>query len=153
VGREGKGVQKVWFPEGSTMRPRRQSRITLLQVLTLVLVVGCGDNSGRQRISGEVTFQGRPVDQGSIEFLPGPGVASHAGAVIENGRYTIPADKGLLPGLYAIKISWPERQGRPNEVPGVPAGSRDLIPSKYNSKTTLTREVQQGANVIDFHLE
>jgi hypothetical protein len=135
------------------MRPKSQTRFALLQVLTLALAVGCGDSSGRQKVSGEVTFQGKQVDQGSIEFLPGPGVASHAGAVIENGRYTIPADKGLLPGLYAVKISWPERQVRPDEAPGVPAGSRDLIPPKYNSKTTLTREVHQGANVIDFHLE
>jgi hypothetical protein len=122
--------------------------------LALAFANGCGDSSGRQKISGEVSFKGKPVDQGSIEFLPGPGVASHAGAVIENGRYTITAEKGLLPGLYAIKISWPDLQGRSDEAPGVPAAiTMDLIPSKYNSKTTLTREIQQGANVIDFHLD
>jgi hypothetical protein len=118
------------------------------------LAAGCSQGDGRQEVSGEVTFQSKRVDQGSVEFIPLGGGASHSGAPIVDGRYNIPANKGLLPGKYAVKISWPERHGKLEELPGAPGPvPKDRLPPQYNIKTTLTREVKEGVNVIDFHLK
>lgn len=138
-----------------TARPRFPDRLAFATAFVLLLAVGCGDPSGRQKVSGQVTLKGQPVDQGSLEFIPtaADGV-SHAGAVIENGHYTIPANKGLVPGNYAIKIYWPERIIKTEEAPGpLGPGPKDRMPFKYNTKTTLTREVKQGDNTFDFHLD
>jgi hypothetical protein len=67
----------------------------------MLLAGGCGDpTGGRQRISGPVTWKRMPLDEGVIEFhaqgdaAPGH-VRTRSGALIKDGRYLIPKDKGL----------------------------------------------------------
>src|SRR5262249_34110494 len=142
------------------MNRPRGPRGLLPVVLVLLLTGGCGDADGRQKVSGTVALKGQPVDAGHLEFIPMDGGGSHAGATIENGKYTIPADKGLLPGNYTVKVYWPDLTSQPKRAAGETPGPGDdrqipknRMPPKYNSKTTLTREVKKGANTIDFLLD
>jgi hypothetical protein len=44
-------------------------------------------------------LDGKPLDQGTIEFVPAAqGVLS--GGVISSGKFDVPASKGLTPGTY-----------------------------------------------------
>ena len=79
----------------------RLGRLWLGVVLVIVTAVaGCGRNPlGRLAISGKVTLNGRPLEQGTIAFEPTvrqTGVAS--GSNIVDGSYSIPTEKGLPPG-------------------------------------------------------
>jgi hypothetical protein len=101
-------------------------------------------------VSGEVTFQGQPLDQGVIQFTPKGGAAgTFGGAPITNGKYEIPAEAGLDPGTYEVRITSPKggtavTEEMPGEA-GPPAEER--IPEEFNVKTTLEHTVtKEGPN-------
>lgn len=80
--------------------------IVCLIIMVSFCLAGCGapDPLQRQQVSGEVSLKGTPIAEGTIEFSPvGEGTAS--GAMIEAGKFTIPANKGLPPGDYIVRIS------------------------------------------------
>jgi hypothetical protein len=125
--------------------------------LGLVLSAGCNSKSptGRYTVSGTVTFQGKPLDQGTIEFAPeGGGAAS--GTVITGGAYTVPERQGLRPGSYQVRIysSDAAATGPASEFPGQATQvAKERIPIQYNSKSTLTAKVQEGgSNQFNFDI-
>jgi hypothetical protein len=131
----------------------------LVLVLGVVLIAGCGDPNARRAVSGTVSLNGRPLDQGSIYFAPIGQGSSEAGATIENGKYSIPRDVGLVPGTYKVSIFSYDRGGakvQSEEIPGEPGATqfKERIPRKYNADSKLTAEVTaSGKNVFDFNLD
>src|SRR5438094_3135175 len=115
----------------------RRQRCILVLFPALGLLVGCGhDPNARQAVSGTVYFKGQPLDQGRIHFVPTNKGPSETGATIENGKYTIPRDLGLVPGTYKVSVYSYDRKGAKvpsNEIPGEPAATqaKERIPSKY----------------------
>ena len=78
---------------------------SLPAAVVLVFAVGCGRSSSLEKaiVSGKVTYQGRPVDQGMIRFVPtketkGPAAA----AMIVQGEYTVKAAGGVPVGTHQI---------------------------------------------------
>src|SRR4051812_876962 len=115
-------------------------------------LTGCGgatDNLPRQAISGEVTLGGKPLPSGSIQFVPREtSTATEAGAPIKDGRYAIARDQGPVPGTYVIRIySSSDEMVKPEDgIPGsVHPMPKELVPEKYNTKTTLSAEVKPEA--------
>jgi hypothetical protein len=136
--------------------PRR----CLLVLSALLTAIGCGEPNplGRRAVHGSVTFQGKPVDYGGIQFMPDDlqrGVSS--GAMIEGGKYQIKTSQGLPPGSYKVMISSPDRvekekvEGPPGEERTV---ARELIPRKYNLETELKLDVPKarGSHEANFNL-
>jgi hypothetical protein len=116
----------------------------------LCLCSGCGRGDGRSELSGTVTFDGEPVDGGSIAFLPiddGAETRSKPGARIEAGKYHIPAAKGAMPGKYRVEIHWPKKTGKKvpfDDPPTLIDETREVVPAKYNRESTLTVDVTQA---------
>jgi hypothetical protein len=137
--------------------PMVRSAVVLIAVL---FVAGCGrkDPYDRQPLTGTVTFQGQPLDKGTIQFLPqDPARAFSAGALIQDGRFQVSREQGLPPGTYRVAITSPA----PSKGPAVePAGAPGLkmpplgterIPAAFNTATTLTAEVTaDGNNAFEF---
>jgi len=133
-------------------------------ILGLVLLAGCGgggDGLPRERVSGTVTLDGKPLASGSIEFVPGGAgdagtPALSAGATIEDGAYDIPRESGLTPGKYTVSITSAAGGGAAaaNEAPGpAPKAAKEAIPEKYNKESTLAAEVKAGGgNTFNFDL-
>jgi hypothetical protein len=137
----------------------------LLSGLALVLVSGCGETGlARCEVTGQVIFKSQPLDEGIIEFEPLDGQGSKSGALIKNGDYQIPKDKGLFPGRYKVTLiagfgrsgggnAGIEREAskgaaRPAFVPG-----KERIPPEYNVKSNVVREVKkEGPNRFDFDI-
>src|ERR1700730_1280876 len=67
--------------------------------LFLILMVGCGGSSAS--VTGEVTYNGEPVGNGFITFLPADGKGPSAGGEIENGHYAV---DNISPGSKQVKI-------------------------------------------------
>ena len=131
--------------------------------LAAILCTGCGgDSSGRLPLAGEVTFDGPPLDKGSIEFHPEGGAAGLTGGVITNGRFEIPAEQGAVPGTYTVRIYSSGAEGSAEavatEAPGPEAAQEPLaverIPSRYNVDSELQTSISDdNSQELKFELE
>ena len=65
----------------------------LLPSLVLLLVGGCG-GSGLVDVRGKVTYDGQPVQRGTIAFFPSDGKGPTTAALITNGRYMLKVPLG-----------------------------------------------------------
>jgi hypothetical protein len=120
-------------------------------------ILGCADGKPkRYAVSGQVKFQGKPLDQGGITFL-GEDLGHGTGwSAIKDGRYSIPAKEGLLPGRYKVAVNSADPKNRtpdPDSPPGYLPVPKDRIQSKYNSQTTLSADVTaEGTNTFNFEV-
>ena len=123
--------------------------------LLLVLLSGCGSSA---YISGDVTYDGEPVEKGTITFLPADGKGASAGGVIEKGHYKAP---NVPPGAKIIKIeavsaitfarSSEELAREAKSGTKTPAKPADLIPNNAVGNNTKA-ELKAGDQKLDFHL-
>lgn len=121
--------------------------------------VGCGPSGdGRVPLAGEVTFDGEPIDHGSIELHPeGEGLVV-TGGLIRGGRFDIPVTQGPKPGSYLVRVysSGDPVEPDPDEAPGPEAVdkiSEERIPAKYNKETELKLVVgDRGQRDVRFEL-
>ncbi len=108
----GAGVSPVWrnwgFPAtGETPVPLALTPI--LVALVLLVLVGCNDMDGprRYRLSGSVTYDGKPVPAGIISLEPDTSLGnSGPGTLVEftNGRYRTTRGKGTVGGPHLVRI-------------------------------------------------
>jgi len=126
-----------------------------LVALPAILATGCGSSDPRLAVSGTVKFKGQLLDQGRIEFHPPDGKGTQSGDVIQNGRYAIPREKGLLPATYEVRIfSYDEKGPKIEAIPGEPGlGFKERIGKKYNTESSLKAEVKPGNTTFDFSVD
>ncbi len=127
--------------------------------IAAILLTGCGPDTGLLGISGEVSLDGVPIERGTIRLSSTEGVKQSAtGAMIKDGKYAIPREKGLLPGTYHISITAVDDDAPRiilKDASGKPAGSvaKELIPAKYNVKSEETVELTpEGDNHFVFEI-
>jgi hypothetical protein len=156
-------------------RPPRRSVIAGLVAAVLLFVSGCGDDDGlgqRYRVTGTVTFNGKPLEQGRINFQATTPEGRSAAGDIQEGVYRLttqtPGD-GALPGKYRVSISAKEVdlskvEARSKKQGGTLPSKKDLgkafqtarrlVPAKYESPGTsgLEADVKEQSNTIDFPL-
>jgi hypothetical protein len=138
----------------------RPSFLVALPVL-LIITFGCGSSSETMRVSGKVTYDGKPIETGSIVFVPiSDGTAPGAGGSITDGAYDIPASSGPLKDVkYRVELSAMRKTGRKlrnimtTDSPTMEE-TENYIPVTYNSKSTLqTTVTPENAGKQDFTLE
>lgn len=136
--------------------------IWLSMFIGATLVIGCGE-AGPERISvsGEVTYNGDPIEDGEIAFFPDEGTsAPPSSAPITEGKYKLPPQWALVPGTYRVAIRSYRVSLQSKMLPG---GGLDrpptsggiehkeqLLPAKFNTKSTLEPlTVQSGQGAIE----
>ena len=128
------------------------------------LVSGCGRDRGPERVvvSGTVTYNGKPLSEGMIRFVPLPNCpVPAAGAPISDGRYQVDRLGGVPVGTHKIQIEAYRKRATPSKPDAIalpPRGRGDLpeqyIPKKYNADTVLEITIPPGSRAItqDFNL-
>jgi hypothetical protein len=152
----------------------RRSSIAAISSAAVLIVVGCGDNTGlpaRYPVSGTVTYKGAPVEKGSITFEPTSADARHASGAITDGSYTLTTlaeNDGAMPGDYKVVIISTELDT--SEIQARSKGgaahhdeafakavktAKNLVPKKYGRSDTsgLTAKVEAKSNTLDFDLK
>jgi hypothetical protein len=126
-------------------------------VVVATALAGCaGSPDGRQAISGTVTLEGQPLDQGQIMFFPEEGQDTVGGAPVLNGKFKIDSKQGLKPGRYLVRLTAGDGKTPNNEEAGAPGGSTnivsvDRIPDDWGIRSTQKIEVKSsGSNKFDF---
>jgi hypothetical protein len=118
-------------------------------LISMALWLGCGgDSSGRYAITGTVTLDGAPLDKGNISFQPTEGAKTTSGAIVNAGSFSIPKDKGLLPGKYRVEVyaaapgggGAADADAPPGEGPPPP---KELVPPDWNEESKQTIEVKK----------
>lgn len=135
-------------------------------VLTLCLSVsflgGCGgggDGIERSVVSGLVTFEGTPVEEGIITFVPTDGVVgAPVQLTIQGGKYSSAEDaqddRGIVTGLNGVQILATKKTGKQikNVIGEMEEEVLQYIPAKYNEQSELKQDIKPGKNTIDFEL-
>ena len=128
-------------------------RRTLLMAAVPALLAGCGSDPKLIRVEGTVTYRGRPLTNGMINFEPtDPAKGDEAASALigPDGRYRLRTRKpgdGIAPGSYRVAV----------RSDAEPAGSgASAIPPEYESadRSPLTADVAPTPDqqTIDFTL-
>ncbi len=115
-------------------------------------LVGCGDSVKTADVSGTVTYDGKPVEEGAISFVPADGKGPSGGGTIKDGKYTatkVPVGNAKV-RISAAKVVGAAKEDK--DAPGRPPLTKESIPEKYNTKSDLTFEVKSGANEKNWDL-
>lgn len=146
------------------------SAMLTLALGALVSLPGCG--GARSTVSGSVTYDGQPVEDGSIRLHPTGDTQGQGGsAPIVGGRYEMKSDAGLLAGNYTVMISAfreasaaeiaarrdSEESGEEDDperaaLVAKTAARTQYLPPKYNQASEIKVELAPGENTKDFDL-
>ena len=109
-------------------------RQRLIGLLPLLLLVGCGPRGpATYPVSGAVTFDNQPLQEGDIFFLPAdPALATEGGKIVD-GKFRMVSK----PGTCRVKIPALNINEDTECVSGSPIAA-NYIPAQYNDQTTLT---------------
>lgn len=137
---------------------RRVASLSMFWPVVLVAVAGfagCRENGfERVVVVGTVTYQGMPIEKGEVLFFPQGGAPASV-AVVQQGAYRADAQGGVPVGDYRVEIR-AYRLSATTASNGLTHAStgRQLLPSKYNTKTELALSVvSQSTELIrDFEL-
>lgn len=138
---------------------RRPARIASLWgvAASALFLGGCDDGPPRFALSGQVSYDGVPVEAGNIGFVPMPADATTAaGAEIANGRYEIPRHEGPVAGTYRVVI-YAERPAGEKIAAEEGGGALEVleqyIPPQYNEASNLEVEIGGDQAELNFALE
>lgn len=136
-------------------KPFRRAAVAL-SVVALVGLVGCGGRPRTAVVRGTVTYQGKPVPHGTVNFIPAAGPAA-TGEIGRAGSYrltTFKSGDGAILGTHKVVIIAMEDMGD-RAVEAWSPLPPPLVPLKYTSlgTTDLQVEVKDEENVIDLDLK
>lgn len=126
--------------------------LRLVLVGCIILTSGCGPESKMGTISGTVSVDGKPAENGSISFTPVDGMAQNSGAAIQQGKFT-----SQVPiGESKVEIRVPKVVGKKKlyDTPDSPEQEimAEVLPAKYNESTELRVTAAKGKNEKNFEL-
>lgn len=139
-----------------------------LPVMLMFLLVGCGGEGDgftgtRGEVTGKVTFEGRPVPEGTkilFQSTAGKHTYTATGTINATGEYALQYNGSpQLPGVtYEVQLHPPTSisASAPDPVAAVNVSLKaeaPPFPAKYStSSKNLTFTVKEGKNTADFEL-
>ena len=103
------------------------------------------------QLSGDVTLDGAPVDQGTISFFPSDSMGASAEAVIKAGAYSVSMPKGakrvVIRGYKKVGERFP--WGKDN--PPAPI-LEEIVPKEFNDDSSVTFDANRSQPNADFEL-
>lgn len=114
-------------------------------------LTGCG-HDGLFHCRGQVTLDGQPLADGTIEFLPPDGQGPTAGAVITDGQYEL----RMAPGTKQVVIQAFRTVGEEPAMPGDPESPlvpirQEVALAKYGRDSPQEVAIPMKGN-LDFAL-
>lgn len=136
------------------------NRVCSTLCILCLAIVGCGQQeySGAKRypLSGKATYDGQPIDWGSISFLPESGGQRVSGGLITEGTYLVPEAQGANAGQHRIEIRWNKKTGRKLRDPD--SGEmyderKEYLPPRFHAESDLTVDISAKQTTFDFDLK
>jgi len=137
------------------IRGLRVIRGLSLIVLLSACCLGCGsgDKNPRYKIAGKVTYQGQPVEEGTITFESPTAGQVNSSPLSSGGAYSL----DLPTGEYKVSVAPPlvEGKGTGDSPPDMVPKKVNNIPKKYwvQESSKLSAEVAKDKRTFDFELK
>jgi hypothetical protein len=130
--------------------------------LVLAALLGCSREAGphTMRVWGDVSFDGKPVEDGTITFESADGSPPAQGP-IKAGHYDLPAESGPVAGkTYVVRFSAMVKTGKTvRNVMGDGAPTMDVLaeslPAAFNTQSTVKKTIapEPEKNQMNFKLQ
>jgi hypothetical protein len=133
----------------------RRAALAAIAAKLVFAAAGCESKSPAGDLKGQVTFQGKPVTEGTVTLLnPTEGGAFEA-QINSDGRYAV---GGVTPGEFLVVITPPVEivDTDPGKSPPAPVEkAAPNIPRKYRMQgtTPFKAAVQAGPNELNFEMK
>ena len=133
--------------------------IVALGVVCVFGTGGCSKGGNHTAVRGEVTLDGKPLEQGSILFMPIKGTRGVAtGTGIRHGRYEISNTTGPAVGWNRVQIQAMRGTGTMVPSPLAPPGrmiemETAAVAPRFNSASILKFEIKPGDNSANFDVQ
>lgn len=139
----------------------KKTAASLAAAALLLAAAGCGSETeeiATVPVEGEVTWQGQPLKEGTVIFVPDGGGPPAEGTIDSSGNYQLvtAGNPGAVPGSHKVMITstqGPDPSAMPEDNPDV---VESPFPPEYgmsSESSGLTATVSEtGDNQIDFHL-
>lgn len=133
--------------------------LLFFSIIGTSLLMGCGGSGDRPKlatVTGTVFMDEKQVPNIWVMFNPTGGGRTSVARTNNDGLYELQyleKVKGANIGSHKVVIMSYNDDELEEMRAATNKAVKEPIPSKYNSKSTLTEEVKAGKNVIDFHLE
>jgi hypothetical protein len=139
-----------------TLGARNTVCVCGVALLACVFLTGCKPVGPEiASVEGLVTFDGEPLANASVMFIPQGGRPAIA-RTDSSGKYVLNFSggrKGAIPGPNKVRISTVAEASEDENGNPIPA-SKERIPMQYNQTSTLEFNVEPGtANVANFELK
>lgn len=121
--------------------------LAFLSLSALLFSAGCGGGPSEYTVSGTVTFDGQPVDQGEIRFMPADGQGTPYAGPIAGGKF----ECRVSAGQKRVEINATRESATP-APDGLP-NFESYIPAAYNSQSTLTATIPPDSGSLTFDLK
>ncbi len=146
----------------------RLVRVSLIVFLPVVVTTMAGCSGGgpeKAAISGRITFQGQPIEDGSIRFVPIKGTKGPATiGKISGGNYTATARGGVPVGTLRVEVmafrplpgAKPYTKEEAEGNRGMAVGDypkKQFLPPKYNTNSTLEITIESGNKSVTKDIE
>jgi len=119
--------------------------------IILILTIGCGSNPSdgpnRRVVKGIVTYEGTPITEGVIRFVPiGKTAGPVSSAYIRNGSFNINHKGGVPLGQQRVEIEAYRPVTKLIESSPMDDGpsQEQFLPRKWNAESTLELIVKAG---------
>jgi hypothetical protein len=140
----------------------KRAVLWLLAAVSVFATLGCsGGGEGLAVVKGKITYKGKAVPNGTVNFLPAdPNKPSATGEIQADGSYAMQTYLGSRPSQGAVigkhKVVVVAMQDMASRLPEerIPLPP-PIVPIKYTSPATsdLTAEVADKENTINFDLQ
>jgi hypothetical protein len=142
----------------------RSNKLVAVLVTTFLGAIGCGPTA--TTVSGTVTYNGEPVEQGAITFRPADGQGQSFGAQIVDGAYTTAAGSpgsrtAVVMGVKKIDFGMSSdeamRKADEAQAAGKPWGGHLSEPADYIAEdaegNSQTVEITPGHQTLNIEVK
>ena len=141
-------------------RPLHSRPGTLLLLVVVAMAAGC-PRSGLEKatLSGRITVQGQPIQDGSIRFVPIKGTKGPATVgTIRAGSYTVTARGGVPVGTLRVEVEafrplpgakpYTKEQARERGIVEGDYPKEQFLPPEYNTNSTHEVTIESGSKTV-----
>src|SRR5262245_5292083 len=140
--------------EGVAMHGSGRACVCALVLAAICTLSGCSTGPAVGTVTGEVTFDGKPVKDGHVTFTPVDGKGQTGGAPITDGKFRaeqVPALK-MKVELHGNKVIGKRKA---YDTPESPVFDEvvELLPPKYNVNSELSFDGKRGMQEVKYDLK